>query len=580
MTVEQAQQLAGWLLQQGYADERAVKLALEEFKENPQPQFTHILYKNGDLSLQLHGKVLGRVTRAPFVDLAARKPQRDAVERLSPETAWKCMAIPIATGPTGLTVAFADPSDKAAYNTVSAAVGEPVQAAVADQGAIEDALRTAYAGVMPTSTARREQVEAASADAPEVEFEFTADELQAMQHDDVARIKEFIDQGPTVLLVNMMLMKALGVGASDIHIEPYEQHSVIRFRVDGTLYDWRTVPEQAHSHIVARIKVISNLDTTERFVPQDGRFNAKEFVGRDLDLRVSVLPTYHGEKVVMRLLDKTAARRPLTQLGMTAEDLETFERMIRRPWGMVILTGPTGSGKTTTLYAALDRIHTVQKNIMTIEDPVEYQIDRIVQVQINERQGRTFPLVLRSALRQDPDIIMVGEMRDEETAELGGRAALTGHLVLTTLHTNEAAGAIPRLVDMNVEPYLVASSIHGVVAQRLVRKICERCKEPYKPAHELIVWSHLDEDELEGWDLRHGKGCERCNQTGYWGRTAIYEMMPVSDEIRDLAVDGAGATKIREQAVREGMVLLRDQARELVASGVTTLDEMVSATAL
>jgi len=254
--------------------------------------------------------------------------------------------------------------------------------------------------------------------------------------------------------------------------------------------------------------------------------------------------------------------------------------MIRRPWGMVILTGPTGSGKTTTLYAGLERIRTVQKNIMTIEDPVEYQLDRVVQVQINERQGRTFPLVLRSALRQDPDIIMVGEIRDEETAELGVRAALTGHLVLTTLHTNDAAGAIPRLVDMGVEPYLVASSVHGVVAQRLVRRVCSHCAQPYEPAHELLVWANLHPDDMEGWKLAHGAGCARCNQTGYLGRVAIYEMMPITDAIRELAVDNAGSTAIRRQAVEDGMALLRDQAARLVADGTTTLDEMVAATAL
>jgi type IV pilus assembly protein PilB len=583
MTLEQAQQLAVQLIQQGYADERAIRDALEEFKAKPEPQFTHILYRRGDMTLQLHGKVLSRVSRAPFVDLTTHKPQRDALDRLSAELAYRHHAIPINASPTGLTVAFADPTDKTAYNAVSAAIGEPVQAAVADQAAIEEALRTYYAsrlstGPPPVSTSA---AAADTADAgPEPQFEFTAEELQAMQTDDVNRVREFIDQGPTVLLVNMMLMKAMGCKASDIHVEPYEQNTVVRFRVDGTLYDWRTIPAQAHSHMVARVKVISNLDTTERFVPQDGRFNAKEFVGRDLDLRVSILPTYYGEKIVMRLLDKTAARRPLAQLGMTQDDLDVFERMIRRPWGMVILTGPTGSGKTTTLYAALDRIRTVQKNIMTIEDPVEYQIDRIIQVQINERQGRTFPLVLRSALRQDPDIIMVGEIRDEETAELAVRAALTGHLVMSTLHTNDAPGAIPRIVDMGVEPYLVASSIHGVVAQRLVRRICKNCAVPYTPEHELLVWAHLHDHDLSDWKLQRGLGCERCNQTGYSGRVGIYEMMPVTDEIRDLAVDGAGATKIRVVAVEQGMHPLRDQAMALVADGTTTLDEMVAATAL
>ncbi len=574
MTTQQNQQLAAWMVKQGYARAEDVEAALEELLQGQHVQLSHVLLKRGAISPQVHGRVLQKIAQAPFVDLERIRPDPDVIKRLSPQVARECRALPLRHDGTQLVVAFVDPTDNAALRRVSADVGEPVQAAVADEGVLGELIHQHYhggSGAPPPSMD-------ASADTDA--FRFTEDELQAMAADDVARAQDIIDQGPTVILVNMMLMRAIAAGASDIHIEPYENTTIIRFRVDGTLYDWRNIDPRAHSHMVSRIKILAGLDTTERFVPQDGRFNAKEFVRKDMDLRVSTLPTAMGEKVVMRLLDKTGARRPLADLGMTIEQLVTFERMIRRPWGMVILTGPTGSGKTTTLYAGLERIRTVQKNIMTIEDPVEYQLDRVVQVQINERQGRTFPLVLRSALRQDPDIIMVGEIRDEETAELGVRAALTGHLVLTTLHTNDAAGAIPRLVDMGVEPYLVASSVHGVVAQRLVRRVCSHCAQPYEPAHELLVWANLHPDDMEGWKLAHGAGCARCNQTGYLGRVAIYEMMPITDAIRELAVDNAGSTAIRRQAVEDGMALLRDQAARLVADGTTTLDEMVAATAL
>lgn len=584
MDIQEAQRVGTWLVQQGYVDEATVREALEEFRERPVPQFTHLLLRRGAISPQVHGRVLAKIYNASYIDLPRRKPSREAFSRVPAEVAWRYLAMPVEMDGMGLTVAFADPRDREGKAAVSAAAGQPVQAVVSDLGDIEAALRAAY-GQRPVAAEQGTGPAVRSGTPEEPDrgvFEFAEEELRAMQTDGVTveQIAQIVDQGPTVLLVNLMLMKAIASKASDIHIEPYETTTMIRFRVDGSLYDWRNVDSRAHQHIVARIKVLSGMDTTERFVPQDGRFNAKGLVNRDIDLRVSSMPSYFGEKIVMRLLDKAGARRSLTELGMTAEDLSTFERMIRRPWGMCILTGPTGSGKTTTLYAALDRIKTITRNIMTIEDPVEYMLDRIVQVQINERQGRTFSNVLRSALRQDPDIIMVGEMRDEETAELGIRAALTGHLVLTTLHTNDAAGAIPRLVDMKVPDYLVASSVHGVVAQRLVRCVCKHCAAPYTPDHELLVWARLSEEDIADWKLLKGRGCERCNMTGFASRVGIFEIMPVSDAIRDLTLANAGGTAIRKQAVQEGMRLLRDSATEKVAAGITCLEEMVAATAL
>jgi type IV pilus assembly protein PilB len=571
MTTEQAEQIGQWMVRQGYASQDAVEKGLTEFRQRPTRQFSHVLLRMGLITPQIHATVLNKTFKAAFVDIERISLDPNVVKRLPVDVARRHLAIPVAGGAGGLRVAFADPTDTEAYRAISAAAGEAVQAVVGDEGAIQLAIQRHLGGATPASMDQEPEKDA---------FRFTDGELRDMAQDDVTKVRETVDQGPTVLLVNMMLMRAISSAASDIHIEPFEQSTIVRFRVDGSLYDWRNIDARAHTHIVSRIKVLSNLDTTERFKPQDGRFNARDLVGKDLDLRVSVLPTYYGEKVVMRLLDKTAARRSLGELGMDPQDLMTFERMIRRPWGMVVLTGPTGSGKTTTLYAALDRIRTVQKNIMTIEDPVEYQIDRIVQVQINERQGRTFGNVLRSSLRQDPDIIMVGEMRDEETAELGVRAALTGHLVMTTLHTNDSAGAIPRLVDMAVEPYLVASSVHGVVAQRLLRTVCSNCARPYQPPHELLLWANLDEEDIEDWKLLHGEGCERCNRTGYLGRVGIYELMPVSDAIRDLTVENAGTTPIRKQAVTEGTRLLRESASVRVAAGISTLDELVAATAL
>jgi len=558
------------MVKQGYARAEDVEAALEELLQGQHVQLSHVLLKRGAISPQVHGRVLQKIAQAPFVDLERIRPDPDVIKRLSPQVARECRALPLRHDGTQLVVAFVDPTDNAALRRVSADVGEPVQAAVADEGVLGELIHQHYhggSGAPPPSMD-------ASADTDA--FRFTEDELQAMAADDVARAQDIIDQGPTVILVNMMLMRAIAAGASDIHIEPYENTTIIRFRVDGTLYDWRNIDPRAHSHMVSRIKILAGLDTTERFVPQDGRFNAKEFVRKDMDLRVSTLPTAMGEKVVMRLLDKTGARRPLADLGMTVEQLVTFERMIRRPWGMVILTGPTGSGKTTTLYAGLERIRTVQKNIMTIEDPVEYQLDRVVQVQINERQGRTFPLVLRSALRQDPDIIMVGEIRDPETAAIAVQAAQTGHRVLSTVHTNDAAGAISRFIDMDVEPFLISSVLLATFAQRLVRTICPYCKEKYQPPKAALAAVGLE--GVENGSFMRGRGCNQCMNTGYKGRTGIFEVLINDEMIQHMILERRSAQEITREAKRSGRLrTLQEDAAGKVLQGITTLEEAATA---
>jgi type IV pilus assembly protein PilB len=379
-------------------------------------------------------------------------------------------------------------------------------------------------------------------------------------------------QAPIIRLVNLIILEAVRKKVSDIHIEPQEQHTRVRFRIDGALYPAMTPPSHVHAAVVSRIKIISNLDIAERRVPQDGRIDLK-IEGRDISLRVSTVPTMFGEKVVMRILDKSNAVVALDRLGLSPDDARRIELLINQPYGIVLVTGPTGSGKTTSLYAMLNRLNRPEVNIMTIEDPVEYQLSGINQVAINARAGLTFSTGLRSFLRQDPDIIMVGEIRDEETARIAIQASLTGHFVLSTLHTNDAPSSITRLTDMGVEPFLVASSIIGVVAQRLVRVLCERCREAYEPSLDLLHRLGLSEDDRP-FTFYNKVGCPACNHTGYRGRVGIYEVLTVTPALRQLIINGAAATEVRDAAIATGTKTLRDDGLGKVVAGVTTADEL------
>ena len=388
------------------------------------------------------------------------------------------------------------------------------------------------------------------------------------------KLVESSEEGPVIKLVNLMLMQAIKDRASDIHIEPFEKTVRLRYRVDGVLYDSVAPPKSLQSAITSRVKIMSTLDIAERRLPQDGRFRIK-ISGREVDLRVSVLPTIHGEKIVMRVLDKGNLSPSLDTLGMEADDLLKFKRAIDAPHGMILMTGPTGSGKTSTLYAVMTQLNTPDLNIVTVEDPVEYQMMGVNQVQVKPDIGLTFADGLRSILRQDPDVVMVGEIRDSETADIAVKAALTGHLVLSTLHTNDAPGAIARLVDMGIEPFLISSSVLLICAQRLMRKVCPHCKEAFQVPADVIHRLGMKPEEVEGQQFFRGRGCARCKETGFLGRLAILEVLPISDAMRDQILIDSSAKIIRDVALREGMKTLQRAGLMKAKAGLTSLDEVL-----
>jgi len=382
---------------------------------------------------------------------------------------------------------------------------------------------------------------------------------------------------PTVKLVNQILLKAINVGASDIHFEPYEDEAIVRIRMDGELHEYIKIPPLKYSEVVSRIKVLSNLNVAEKRIPQDGKFHIK--VGsKDYDVRVSVVPTVFGERVVLRLLDKSGNLLTLQELGLSSEDLNKVERLISKPYGIVLVTGPTGAGKSTTLYAMLQKLKSPRKNIITIEDPVEYQIKGISQIQVNPKVGLTFASGLRSILRQDPDIIMVGEIRDKETAQIAVQAALTGHLVLSTLHTNDAPSAVTRLKDMEIEPFLISSSLEGVIAQRLVRKICPHCKVSYKPTPEEL--RELGLDPNKEYTFYKGQGCEHCFGTGYKGRIGIFEVLELDEELKKLIAKTQDSNVIKEKAKEKGFKTMLQDGIEKILKGITTSEEVLAVTSL
>jgi len=461
-----------------------------------------------------------------------------------------------------LTVAMADPMDLIAIDDIRASTGMELELEVALRRDLEEAVQTAYRNAMATQHLE-DAIEGARLElgAPEdTDFEeLTEQELRSRAED-----------APIVRLVNLILAQAMAERATDIHIEPMEDRTLVRYRVDGVLYDSSTPPKRFHEAIVVRIKILSDMDVAERRVPLDGRFTAT-FENREVDVRVSTLPTIYGEKVALRLLDKSGFQVELSDLGFAKEMLPTFRNALRRPYGMVLISGPTGSGKSTTLYAGMSELDREAKNITTLEDPVEYHLERINQVSINRKAGMTFAGGLRSLLRQDPDIIMIGEIRDVETAELAVRSALTGHLVLSTVHANDAPSTATRLVDIGIAPYLVTSSTHLVMAQRLVRMICPHCKEPYTPDRKALA--AIGEAELEGVEFVHGVGCKQCRGRGYLGRTGVYELLELNPDLGKLIVAGASADVLREAALEQGFLSLRDHVIRKIQVGITTVEE-------
>jgi len=521
--------------------------------------------------------VLSEFYGVPSVDLRKVEIPPEVIKIVPRSTAEKNLLIPFERRGPNLRLAMADPSDVQTRERIRFTTGYKVHPFVALSFRIKEKLNEIYGKVEEEffSRLKSEILKESSSEKDEgEEVEIAGTTSQVVSLDD---LKSLASQAPIVKLVNAMILEALKKGASDIHIEPFEKEVRIRYRVDGVLHEVAKYQPEIKDAVVARIKVMSGLDIAEKRLPQDGRMKAK-YQGREIDFRVSTVPTVYGEKVVLRILDKGALRLDLSQLGLEEREYELLKRGIFSPYGMVLVTGPTGSGKTTTLYSSLLTLNKPEVNIMTVEDPVEYNLYGINQVQVNPEIGLTFARALRAFLRQDPDIIMVGEIRDAETAEIAVEAALTGHLVLSTLHTNDAPSTVTRLVEMGIEPFLVSSSVILVVAQRLARKICPYCKEPYQYPEEVLREVGFTPEEIKSLKTYRGRGCEKCDHTGYKGRVALYEVMEVVPEIRDAIVKGKNADEIRKIAKKHGMRTLREIGRIKIARGITTPEEVLRVT--
>ena len=511
-----------------------------------------------------------------------------AIIKLVPaETAQKYQIVPLARSGATLTIAMTDPTNVFAMDDIKFMTGYNVEPVVASETAVVEAIQKYYgraaaaagggasASALEVASRALEEMPTLADGVGDVEV---LEDLEEISAEMLARQGE---EAPVIKLVNVILMSAIQKGASDIHIEPYEKELRVRYRIDGVLYNIMQPPMKFRDAMTSRIKIMAKLDIAEKRLPQDGRIKIRfqdNGAAKDIDFRVSSLPTLFGEKIVMRLLDKDKLMLDMTRLGFEPESLTRFEAAIQRPWGMVLVTGPTGSGKTNTLYSSISRINTPETNIMTAEDPVEFNLAGVNQVQVRENIGLNFAAALRSFLRQDPNIILVGEIRDFETAEIAVKAALTGHLVLSTLHTNDAPSTVNRLMNMGIEPFLVASSLNLVCAQRLVRRICTNCKEPHPTAAPALMQAGFSAEDASTVIPNRGRGCEKCNNTGYKGRVGLYEVMEVTDELRELILVGASALELRRKAVEEGMLTLRSSGLRKVKDGVTTIDEVVRET--
>jgi len=524
------------------------------------------LVKLGFISEDDITSFLSRQYGVPSINLSHFEIDPAVIKLVPSEIAQKHQVIPINRTGNVLTVAMADPSNIFAIDDIKFMTGFKVEPVVAAETSIKNSINKYYdsAGMVE-----------------DIMKNFDDKDVEALKETDdnvnVAELGQAAEDAPVVKLVNLILTDAIKKGASDIHIEPYEKSFRVRYRIDGVLYEVMQPPSRLKAAITSRVKIMSQLDIAERRLPQDGRIKIK-MAGKEMDYRVSTLPTLFGEKVVLRLLDKGNLQLDMTKLGFEAQALADFEGGIFMPFGMVLVTGPTGSGKTTTLYSALNRLNTTETNIMTAEDPVEFNLPGINQVQTKADIGLNFAAALRSFLRQDPDIIMVGEIRDYETAEIAIKAALTGHLVLSTLHTNDAPGTISRLLNMGVEPFLVAASTNVILAQRLARRVCQSCKEPAPVPPQALVSIGFSPEEATKIVPYKGKGCMVCSDTGYKGRVALYEVMVVKDNIKEAILQGASVIELRELGRKNGMKTLREAGIQKIREGMTTPEEVMRVT--
>lgn len=548
------------LLEQGFISEAQVKSAREEARKTG-VKIKKVLVKLGFVREEDLAALDALQLGVPYVSINDYDLNPDVVKIFPEILAKKHKVLSLFKIRDRLTVAMSNPADLVAIDELRAKAGCEVDAVLSADSEIAEAIDQYYG---------------ASGSLKEFLDELAGSHAVEARGTGEKALATLAAEAPVIKLVNLILMQAIRERASDIHVEPDDEKLRIRFRIDGLMHEILSPPKEFEAPIISRVKVLSQLDIAERRKPQDGRFHVK-IENREVDVRVSTLPTVHGENLVMRILDKVGVQLKLPELGFNQNHLRHFERLIRKPYGIILVTGPTGSGKTTTLYAALETINTEDKNIVTVEDPVEYHLKLIRQSQINPKAGLTFATGLRSILRQDPDIIMVGEIRDTETADIAVQAALTGHLVFSTLHTNDAAGALTRLIDMGVEPFLISSTVVGVLAQRLVRRICEHCKEGYQPQEGELASFHMPAGVSIG-ELMRGKGCIRCKNTGFRGRVGIFELLVMGDAIRKLVARRASSDEIKKKAIEEGMLVLQQDGLAKVAKGVTTLDEVVKST--
>ena len=552
-----------------------LKQALDYQKKNGGRLGT-CLVKLGLVSDEDITAVLSRQYGVPSINLKFYEVDPSVIKLVPQETAVRYQIVPLSRVGSTLTIAMTDPTNVFAMDDIKFMTGFNVEPVVASESAISEAIGKFYGSAQSGEELDKVMKDLAGG---EGDLELAGDEAEM----DLAELEKAADEAPIIKLVNLILTDAMKRGASDIHVEPYEKEYRVRFRIDGVLQNVMTPPLKLKDAITSRVKIMSKLDISEKRLPQDGRIMikyAKDGKKKDLDFRVSTVPTLFGEKIVMRLLDKENLRLDMTKLGFEAESLAKFELAILRPYGMVLVTGPTGSGKTNTLYSSVARLNTSETNIMTAEDPVEFQLPGINQVQMKEQIGLNFASALRSFLRQDPNIILVGEIRDFETAEIAVKAALTGHLVLSTLHTNDAPSTISRLMNMGIEPFLVATSVNLICAQRLVRRLCANCKEPLQVPAQALIDAGYSPEESKTVQIMHGRGCNICNNTGYKGRVGLYEVMEINDELRELILVGASALELRKKALENGMITLRRSGLIKLAAGLSSIEEVVRETVL
>jgi type IV pilus assembly protein PilB len=534
--------------------------------------------------------LLSKQYGVPSINLTQFEIDAAVIKLIPGDTALKYQIVPLSRAGATLTIAMTDPTNVFAMDDIKFMTGYNVEPVVASETAVIEAIQKYYTTVTKAAAAATgngggpNTLEIATKGLEELQQLQAQEDVEVIEDLEEINAEALAKQGedaPVVRLVNLLLISAIQKGASDIHIEPYEKELRIRYRIDGILYNIMSPPLKFRDAISSRLKIMAKLDIAEKRLPQDGRIKIRvndNGAGKEIDFRVSVLPTLFGEKIVMRLLDKDKLMLDMTRLGFEPESLSKFESAILRPWGMVLVTGPTGSGKTNTLYSSISKINTPETNIMTAEDPVEFNLVGVNQVQIRENIGLNFAAALRSFLRQDPNIILVGEIRDFETAEIAVKAALTGHLVLSTLHTNDAPSTVNRLMNMGIEPFLVASSVHLICAQRLVRRVCASCKVPHPTPPPAMIQAGFTAEEAETVVPMKGGGCEKCNNSGYKGRVGLYEVLEISEELRELVLVGASGLELRRKAVDEGMITLRRSGLRKVMDGVTTIEEVVRET--